>query len=148
MEFHKEVNSNAPSFQLAIIPMYRKNGVEQMDPEPLLRSAPGFLRWILRLFFLDDVMNRYYDRRRVYLDLAANLFKEGRPELIPITVEISNRHLPAEARSLTAAEAEKYYRDDRLIWTLFLSFRRIDRWIKTKIFRKSYEFILPGKIKR
>lgn len=129
-------------------PLYRKHGVEQMDPEPLLKSAPGFLRWILRLFFLDDVMNRYYQRRLVFLDLAANLFKEGRPELIPAAIEITNQHLTAAEAPLTTEEVTKYYRQDKLIWTLFLAFRRVDRWLRTRIFRQRYEFILPGTIKR
>jgi len=43
---------------------------------------------------------------------------------------------------------EKYYREDKFIWTLFLALRRMDRWLTTTIFRKRYEFILPGKIKR
>jgi hypothetical protein len=129
-------------------PMYRKKGVEQMNPEPLLRSAPSFLRWILRLFFLKDVMNRYYDQRLVYIDLAANLYKEQRPDLIPAVVKIINRHLPDSVSPLTGKEIDKYYREDKLIWTLFLAFRRIDRWLTKSVFRKRYEFILPGKIKR
>ncbi|MDZ7330950.1 MAG: DUF6206 family protein [candidate division KSB1 bacterium] len=129
-------------------PLFRKNGVEQMDPEPLLRSAPGFLRWILRLFFLDDVMTRYYDQRLVYLDLTANLFKEGRPQLIPMVLEIINQRLTDDLKPLSEQEVNKYYREDRLIWTLFLSFRRIDRWIKTRVLHQRYEFILPGRIKR
>lgn len=129
-------------------PLHRKKGVEQMDPEPLLKSAPAFLRWILRLFFLKDVMNRYYDQRLVYIDLAANLHKEQRPDLIPMIVDIINNHLPASISPISVKEINTYYREDKLIWTLFLAFRRIDRWITTKIFRKRYEFILPGKIKR
>jgi hypothetical protein len=129
-------------------PLYRKNGVEQLDPELLLQSAPGFLRWMLRLFFLDDVMNRYYDKRQVCIDLAANLFKEQKPELLPLTVEIMNRMFFGKEKPLSAAEIEKYYRTDRMIWALFLAFRRIDMFIKTKILMKRYEFILPGKIKR
>ncbi len=129
-------------------PLYRKQGVEQMDPEPLLKSAPGFLRWILRLFFLDDVMNRYYQRRLVFLDLAANLFKEGRPDLIPVTIDIINQHLTAADAPLTTEEVTRYYRQDKLIWTLFLAFRRVDRWLRTRIFRQRYEFILPGTIRR
>ncbi len=129
-------------------PLYRKQGVEQMDPEPLLKSAPGFLRWILRLFFLDDVMNRYYQRRLVFLDLAANLFKEGRPDLIPVTIDLINQHLTAADAPLTTEEVTRYYRQDKLIWTLFLAFRRVDRWLRTRIFRQRYEFILPGTIRR
>ena len=129
-------------------PLYRKNGVEQLDPELLLQSAPGFLRWMLRLFFLDDVMNRYYDKRQVCIDLAANLFKEQKPELLPLTVEIMNRMFFGKEKPLSAAEIEKNYRTDRMIWALFLAFRRIDMFIKTKIMMKRYEFILPGNIKR
>lgn len=129
-------------------PLYRKIGVEQIDPELILQSAPGFLRWIIRWLFLDDVLNRYYVPRLVYTDLAANLFKEQRPDLIPACMDIINKYLSDEKGPLTFKEVEKYYKEDRLIWTLFLAFRRIDRWLTTKIFRKRYEFILPGKIAR
>ncbi|MFO7665760.1 MAG: DUF6206 family protein [Desulfobacterales bacterium] len=129
-------------------PLYRKNGVEQLDPELLLQSAPGFLRWMLRLFFLDDVMNRYYDKRQICIDLAANLFKEQKPEIVPLAVEIMNSMFFGKEKPLSADEIEKYYRTDRMIWALFLAFRQIDLFIKTKILRKRYEFILPGKIKR
>ena len=129
-------------------PLYQKGGVEQLDPELFLKSAPTALRWIIRLFFLESVMNRYYDQRQVYIDLAANLYKEQRPELVPITVEIINRHLFQNLQHVTPRDVKNYYREDKLIWTLFLAFRKVDRWVKTKLVRKRYEFLLPGKIKR
>ena len=129
-------------------PLFRKDGVEQLDPELFLKSAPGFLRWILRLFFVQDVINRYYDQRMVYMDVAANLYKEQRPDLIPATLEVINSQLRSNHRPLTIEAVSKYYREDKLIWTLFLMFRRLDRWLTTHIFRKRYEYILPGRIKR
>lgn len=129
-------------------PLFRKNGLEQMEPELFLKSAPSFLRWIIRLFFLKDVMNRYYDQRQVYIDLAANLYKEQRPDLIEPILGLINRHLPDSNETISLKDVEKYYREDKLIWTLFLAFRRIDRWLTTRILRRRYEFILPGKIKR
>jgi hypothetical protein len=129
-------------------PLFRKNGIEQLDPELFLKSAPGFLRWIIRLLFLKDVINRYYDPRQVYIDLAANLYKEQRPDLIPMTIEIINRQIGPDQTPLAEEDVKKYYREDKLIWTIFLSFRRIDRWLTTRILRRRYEFILPGKIKR
>lgn len=129
-------------------PLYRKDGVEQMDPELFLESAPVFLRWLIRWLFLKDVMNRYYDPRLVYMDLAANFYKEKCPELIPEAIRCINGHLPSGCQPLNPEEVEKYYKEDKLIWTLFLAFRRIDRWLTTKVFRKRYEFLLPGKIER
>ncbi len=126
-------------------PLFRKEGIEQLDPELFLQSAPSFLRWIIRWLFLADVMNRYYDQRQVCLDLVANLHKEQRPDLVPAALESVNELL---ADPLSAAEVDRYYRQDRLIWTLFLAFRRIDRGIRTRLLRKRYEFILPGRIRR
>lgn len=129
-------------------PLYRKKGGEQLDPELLLQSAPSFLKWIIKALFLSDVMNRYYDPRQVYIDFAANLYKEQRADLIPLAVKLINQNIYKGIEPLTLNEIEKYYREDKLIWTLFLSFRKIDRWIKTRIVKKRYEFILPGDIKR
>jgi len=137
-----------PSYIDTSTPLYRIGGVEQQDPEPLLSSTPGFLRWIIRLFFLKDVMNRYYIPRLVYTDLAANLYKEQRPALVPEAVDIINRSLPQADLPLTVSEVDRYYREDKLIWSVFLRFRKIDRWLQTKVLRKRYEFILPGKILR
>lgn len=129
-------------------PLYRKNGIEQLDPELFLKSAPSFLRWIIRLFFLDDVMNRYYDLRQVSIDLAANLYKERRPDLIPLAVDIINGMLFKDITPVTEKEVKRYYQEDKIIWALFLAFRKVDRWLTTKILRKRYEFILPEDIKR
>ena len=93
-------------------------------------------------------MNRYYDQRLVYIDLAGNLYKEQRPDLILNTIDIINQHLSDNLKPLTIEEVEKYYREDKLIWTLFLAFRRIDLWLTIKLLRKRYEYVLPGKIKR
>lgn len=129
-------------------PLMRLNGVEQLNPEPLLKSAPVYLRWILRWLFVDDVMNRYYNHRQVLVDIAANFYKEQRPELIPGTIDIFNKQLLQGQPALTTADVEAYYRQDKMIWRLFLAFRRVDRFLTTALLRRRYEFILPGRIQR
>jgi hypothetical protein len=129
-------------------PLLRKEGAEQLDPELFLKSAPSFLRWIIRLLFLKDVMNRYYSPRLVYTDLSANFFKEQREDLVPAALEIINSSLPPGVPPLTYREIEKYYKEDKTIWKVFQAFRRFDRWLKTALLGKRYEFILPGKIRR
>jgi hypothetical protein len=134
-------------------PLFRVDGIEQLYTELFLRSAPSFLAWILRQLFLEDVVNRYYDFRRVAIDLVANFYKEQRPDLILPTLDLVNGFFAGEAAALgiqpiEEQEVRAYYREDALIWTLYLSFRRFDRFLQTRLLRHEYPYILPGKIKR
>ncbi len=129
-------------------PLMHEQGREVLDPELLLQSAPSFLRWLIRWQFLDDVMTRYYDRRLVFIDLIANLYKEQRPDLVDPWIEIINRETFDRMEPLNRKQIESYYKEDKLIWRLFLGLRRLDRFVKTKLLGQRYEFILPGKIKR
>ena len=134
-------------------PLFRVDGNDQLDAEIFLRSAPSFLAWILRLLFLEDVVNRYYDLRRVAIDLVANFQKEQRGDLILRVLDVVNDFFRNEAADLqiqpvAQKEIESYYREDALIWTLYLSFRRFDRFLQTRILRRDYPYILPGKIQR
>ncbi len=134
-------------------PLIRKDGIEQLNPELFLRSTPSFLVWLIRLFFLEEVMTRYYDFRKVTIDLIANFYKEQRPEFIPMLIETANHFFAAEyAQSgivpLTEKEIISYYKEDATIWRVYLAFRKIDRFLQLKILRKPYVYILPGEIKR
>jgi hypothetical protein len=134
-------------------PFLRIDGVEQLDPELFLRSAPSFLVWIMRRLFLEDVMTRYYDFHLVATDLIANFYKEQLPEYIPGLVEAANEFFQTgaaglEVAPLTEKEVRSYYREDAVIWSLYLNARRIDRFMRTRLMRKDYPYILPGKIKR
>lgn len=131
-------------------PIMQKNGVEQLDVELFLRSAPSFLRWLLRWLFLEDVATRYYDLRKVVIDLLANLYKEQLPNLVPACVTIANHFLSDSfptVGSITVKDVTSYYREDAMIWRTYLAFRRFDRWLH-RLFGKPYPYVLPGHIKR
>ena len=134
-------------------PLFRKKGVEQLNPELFLRAAPSFLVWLIRWLFLEDVMTRYYDFHLVVVDLIANFYKEQRPELIGGLIDVANdffaHDVPElEVKLITEKIVKSYYREDAWIWRLWMMFRKIDRFLKTRLLRKEYPFILPGKIKR
>jgi hypothetical protein len=93
-------------------------------------------------------MNRYYSHRDVVVDLIANLYKEQRPDLIVPVTEAINHYSTVLDRPIPPEAVDRYYRSDRIIWTLFLAFRRMDRWLSRSLLRRRYEFILPGPIKR
>jgi len=134
-------------------PLFRVNGEEQLNPEIFLKNTPSFLRAIIRAFFLQDVLDRYYDFRSVLVDVIANLHKEGRSDLVAPAVAMINRMLADELKSFEVAplevkEIEAYYREDAFIWRFFQTARRLDRFITEKILRKRYPLRLPGKIQR
>lgn len=133
-------------------PFVRLEGVEQLNAELFLRSAPSFMVWLLRWLFLEDVVTRYYDLRLVVIDLIANFIKEQLPDRIPALIETANDFFTGEGAALgiepiTDKEIRSYYREDALIWILYLNMRRLDRGLH-RIARKEYPYILPGKIKR
>jgi hypothetical protein len=134
-------------------PLIRKDGVEQLDALLFLKPAPPILRWILKRYYLQEILDRYYDLRKVIIDLVANFFKEQRKELIPALIPVVNDFLANEAavpdlKPISEKEIEDYYKDDASTWKLYLRSRRLHRFIKRKIFRRYYPYILPGKIKR
>ena len=134
-------------------PMFRKNGSEAMEAVLFLKSAPSFLRFLLKALFLQEVLDRYYDWRLVTIDLLANFFKEQKPEIIPRLIRRINKFFKEETSDfdiepITIEEVQKYYKSDKTIWVVFQNARRFDRFIKTKILKKIYNFYLPGKIKR
>lgn len=129
-------------------PLIRRRGTHQLDPALLLRAVPFFLRRLMERMLANDVMDRYFDLRRNLIDLAANLFKEQRPDLIPLVVAVINDNLPDDLPPLNEKEIASYYRMDKHIWELFLVMRKMDRFLATRVFGKRYEFILPRDIKR
>ncbi len=134
-------------------PFYRKNGEEVMDIALLTKSMPWFARGLLKAIFLQDIIDGYYDWRTTTIDLIANFFKEQKPEIVPELIELINNFFKQEANEfniepITFTEVEKYYKSDKFIWKLYQGMRRFDRFIKTKILRKKYDYYLPEKIKR
>ncbi len=129
-------------------PIYRKNNVEQLNTDMLVNTTPFLLRWIFNTFFLEDVLNRYYDPRQVNIDLVANLYKEQRPDLVSFAVKIINRKRAADLEPLTVKEVEKYYKEDSFIWAFVQAMRRLDCWFTTKILGRRFEIILTEKNKR
>ena len=133
-------------------PLMQVHGVHQLDPELVLRSAPSFLLPLIRLLFVDDVMNRYYVRRQVVIDVLGNLYKEKREDVIPTLIERANTFLEPEAGSdefqpVTEEEVLGYYREDARIWSIYLSSRRLDRQLH-RLLGKPYPYVLPGHIDR
>lgn len=134
-------------------PLMRIDGHEQLNTELFLRSSPSFLVPFIKRFFLQDIISRYYDHRLAVVDIIANIFKEQRKDLVEPFINEANRFLSAydarhEEKPITLKELRSYYREDKFIWSLFLGFRRLDRFLHVHILKRPYAYILPGEIRR
>lgn len=116
-------------------PLMRNRGQEQFDREPFIRGMPALLPKFLRRSALNELITRYYDFRRAVVDMLANLYFEGRPELVPWLTDSVNWFFLAERadthfRPLTVAEVEAHHRRDRISWRAYLAARRLTRKLR------------------
>jgi hypothetical protein len=133
------------------LPLIRIDGEEQTNTELFIKSAASFLRPIIRAFFLQEVVDRYYNIRSVIIDLIANLYKEKRTDLIDDFLNITNEYCDSSGfgfEPLCRKEIDAYYSNDAFIWKFYQASRKIDRFITEHIFRKKYLFHIPGIIER
>lgn len=110
-------------------PLMRRQGVEQYDPTPLLRSFPSIAQPLARRTLLPDLLIRYYDFRRVALDLLSSILKEGYGHLLQMLADSVNWFFLAERqemhfRPLTVQEISAYHRRDNWRWQAYMALRR------------------------
>ncbi len=138
------VDSRLVYFDVTTPLMRDEHGGELLDTELFLASIPPGLRWVVRRFMLRGILDKYYDRRGVVLDLLGNLHKERLAELVPPFVEVANARV---APPLDAGEVRRYYADDARTWALVQRLRRLDR-AAHRATGRVYPFLLPGPITR
>lgn len=148
-----EEGETPPAYLDYSTPFLRDQGREQLNTEIFLKSLPALLVPVVRRFFLQEILDRYYDVRQVLIDLVANFSKEKMQRRIPAALSLINdrlrsSHLGGPLAPITEAEVRAYYRSDARLWRLLLALRRVDRFVKTRIAGCRYNFILPGRIER
>lgn len=110
-------------------PLMIRGNQERFVPEPLLRSFPIILRPFLRRVLLPDMMVRYYNYRRVTLDLLSSILNAGYGNLLRMLVDSANWFFLAEReemhfRPITVHEVYAYHRRDMRRWHLYLALQR------------------------
>ncbi len=120
-------------------------GAERLDTGLFLASLPWALRGAVRRFLLREILDKYYQPRGVVLDALANLEKERLDRWLPAFLEEANVRLrPA----LGEEEVRRYYASDARTWALLQRLRRLDRAWQRRVRRRTYPFLLPGRIER
>jgi len=128
---------------------------------PFMRDAKGdsVLDWKnfmspipapLRGYYLREVpkiLDKYFTLRGAMLDLLGNLRKENLDHLTPDFMRYVNQRFAFE-KSLTEDEIRRYYIKDAKMYALIERLRKMDRWIQTTIFRRTYPYLLAPNVPR
>jgi hypothetical protein len=127
-------------------PMLRDaSGSEQLEADVFLSSLPFLLRPVVKRFFLEGILDKYYTFRGGVLDLIANLYKERLEHLVDPLVALANQRV---VKPITVRELKAYYREDARTWAVLQRLRRFDRAWQRGVRRRPYPFLLPGRIER
>ena len=131
-------------------PLVRSRGQDRLDVAFLLRGLPAPLAWAMRRVGAPQkMMARYFSPRTVALDVVSNLYKEGCAPRVPLALEVVNAWLAREGhRALEAREVRADYRDDARMWAALHWVKRPDRWLRTRVLRQPYDWVLPPSIDR
>jgi hypothetical protein len=118
---------------------------DRLDTSLFLAAVPPPVRALFRRYVVPQIVDKYHDPRGVVLDLIANLIKEGLEQHIAPFLAIANKRLQ---QRLDEAEVRRYYEGDARVWKAWQAMRRLDRFVRTRLLRKPYPFLLPGRIER
>jgi hypothetical protein len=131
-------------------PLLRENGAERLPLGFLLRSLPDALGWALTVSGKKrSMLDRYYDRRHVAMDIVSNFVKERRGDRLAFGIDVVNRWLAEQgSRPLTIDEVRADYRADARTWALLQWVRRPDRFLRTKVLKRPYDFLLQPPLER
>jgi hypothetical protein len=135
-------------------PFMRKDGVDEIGVELFLAPVPPGARALYRRArAVEHYLDAFFDARSLLVDAVANFHKEGRPDRIGLGLERVNRWLAEDVadlggRPVRADDVDRYYRNDAKTLELYLRARRLDRFVRTRLLRQRYDFILPGAIRR
>jgi hypothetical protein len=136
-------------------PFVRRAGADELDVEIFLAAVPpGVRAWYRWRRAVPRYIDHYFAPRGLVLDLLGNLHKEGRPDRVPLALARVNRWLAEHAEELgpagpvSAEEVARAYARDAQELELFLRLRRLDRFVRTRLLRGRYDFVLPGPIRR
>lgn len=121
------------------------DGKPLLDLDVFLAAYPWALRGVLGRFVAPGVISAYRDPRNVMVDFTANLLKEQLSDWVPAAIAAANRVV---SPAIDSNEVTRYYRSDARLWEVMSRLRSADRWWQRKVRRRTYPFLLPGRVQR
>ncbi len=152
--WHWSEGADLPTLIDVGTPFTRRDGALEIGADLFLRAYPAPMRWYLRRArAVESYIDAFFRFDTTAIDLLGNFVKEGRPERIPDGVACVNGWIarqPGAARlgRIDERAVRAYYAKDASTLELALRARKLARFVDTRLLRRRYDFILPGRIAR
>ena len=136
-------------------PCLRQGKKDLFDSKIIGSAVPLPIRFVFdRAGMFQSYFDSYFSPREIIIDHVANYIKEGRPDRISTVLRFIHEWISKHGnhlkltKEITIKEIRNFYRKDVILLETFLQCRRLDRFIKTRVVGRPYDYILPGKISR
>ena len=108
-------------------------GRDLLDTELFLAMLPALIRGLVRRFMLGDILDRYFDRRGVLLDIVGNLPDYGLERLTADALARVNARLDAP---ITAREVKSYRREQWWTWRVIRRALEAEYFWRRRVLRR------------
>jgi hypothetical protein len=114
----------------------------EVDSRVLAAAVPWALRPAMTRLVIPGIEARYHDPRKVVLDVAVNLLRVRlHPWLRPLLDTARSR----TGIDISGDEVREDYRSEARTWRALQAVRRTDRVWQTRVRRRPYPFLIPGR---
>lgn len=124
-----------------------EQGNELFDFAQQTRALPAPIRWVVRRFLIDGILDNYHSLRGQALDFLGNLIKERLAHLIPPLLPVANAVFDLSS-PIDEAEVRAHYKTDARVYAGIQAARRADRWWHQRVLGQPYPYLLPPPIDR
>jgi len=133
---------DVPTLLDVTTPMVRDEaGRDLLDTGIFLATLPIGIRQVVSRFMVDDLLEKNFDRRSIFLDLVGNLENYGLADRTGLVLDVVNDGLRPK---LSLREIQAYRRSERWTWRAMRWALRAEQGWRTRVLRQTAQHLLPS----
>ena len=134
------VDGRLETFDISTPWLRDASGRDLIDLEHLMLVYPSIVRGLLRVAFVQKILDGIHVPRSVIKDTASNLLRWDNAKWLDVFLELANSRLKSP---LSRKEVEDYHAEDMKMYPHMHKLRVFDRWWKRVVRRRPYGTLLP-----
>lgn len=139
------VDDGKPLYFDVSTPMLRDAaGHHRLDTEIFVATLPAIVRGLVRRYFVTELLDRYYDTRRVYENLLGDLPNTRLDDLTATLLVEANARLDTP---LTLKQIYAYRREDLITWRAIRQLLKLEQFWRRTILRAPNPHLLPSQFR-